>query len=231
MNKLTENYQIETAEEALASILSDMNQAVNSRIDILAEPEVDPSVVPVIRDADELETEEIIELDASDLEEIVDNIPATQPNSVPTYQIPHGSYAPRHAMVLMAEQDANSAKAIGTALAKTGIPVSYKTSDLGAIVYLNQSVVDVIVIGPEFNNVARYVENHDSRKGSLTIGVTSNGMPVDIKVENTKDLVQWAQKGGIVKAYTENEDAQKYRTRVEAEAPHMLAYMQSGKTK
>ena len=224
-----EIYQMETADEALAEILSGMEEAYESPVNILEEPDVDPFAVPVIRDADELAEEEMMELSSDLLEEIIEDVPVAPVSRAPMYQVPAGRYGPRHAMVLMGSQDADAAKAIGTALAQAGIPVSYQNQEIGAIVHLNNNETDVVVMGGEFYNIADYVEKHASRKGTLTIGVTENGLNVDLKVPTRDALVHWAKQGGIVAAYVENEDAQAHRTQVELEAPQMMAYVTRGR--
>ncbi len=225
------NGKIETADEAMRSILGEMYQGQTSEVDILADPEIDPNTVPVIRDAEDLGemvigiaadgTEgDIPMLDETDLEEITDEEPA---NAYSTYSLQaSGAYTPRHALVVMGPGESNTAKAVGTAFAKQGMQVRYETFDMGAIGHINKNPVDVLVLGQEYDNIANYVERHSGNKAILTIGVSQNGMPADIKFISTQELLAYAQSGNVVKDYATNPDAQQYRKKADEQAEQLL---------
>lgn len=225
--------KIETAEQAMSELLRDMYEGQEQKeIDILAEPETDPNLVPVIRDAEDLgevvvgtiadrtESDDLPLIDAEDLEEITDEEPAAAYDTNAPQAT--GAYTPRHALVVLNPGEGSTAKAVGTALAKQGMQVRYETFDMGAIGHINKNPVDVLVLGQEYDNVANYVENHSGNKAILTIGVSENGMPADVKFASTQELLAYAQSGKVINDYATNPDSQEYRKRADEQAEQLL---------
>jgi len=229
-----QTYQMETADQALSRILRDMESGQASSIDILAEPKIDPNTVPVIRDADELDNgyvvgfaaddteEDLPFIDEADLEEIAD-----EEDTVPmqTYDVPVGAHTPRTAMVVLPKEDSGVAQEVGKTLEQQGMQVEYQQWDIGAISYMGKKTVDVLVLGQDFNNVASYVEQSSTRKGTFTVAVTEDTRSsADVRVKCNEQLEDYVKSGRVVTDYANNDDAQQWRreidnllSRVEAE--------------
>ncbi|MFC1741590.1 hypothetical protein ACFL3V_03575 [Nanoarchaeota archaeon] len=89
--------------------------------------------------------------------------------------------------------------------------VTVVSDEVSAISHINQNRADIVIAGYDCGSVVRYIEQHD-RKGLLTLAVTQNGVPADVKLSSTKELTDFVQSPKLLReAYWGNEDAQTMR--------------------